>query len=152
ERAVEVMSENELEQRVILEKMADNAERLSAREAAEVVKNSLEKKEATIADAEEQYDETYAWAIRKRDELGTLTEEQAQEVIDNAREQRDKSVGAAEEMHENVVQHAKEQAGEHVNQVDWETGEVLSKWQWLMQEVNKVSSRMQDWVVEKAQQ
>src|SRR5699024_588044 len=145
-----IMSKNEVEQRIILEKMVENASNLSALEAAEVVKNSLEKKEAVIADAEEQFDETYAWAIRQRDELGTLTAEQAQEIIDNAREQRDESIAAAAEMHNNVVKHAKEQADEHVNRVNWETGEVLSKWQWLVQETNKLSAKMQDWVVDKS--
>ena len=32
-------------------------------------------------------------------------------------------------MHEKVVGEAKSQAEEHVQNVDWETGEVLSKWQ-----------------------
>src|SRR5699024_7404224 len=43
-----------------------------------------------------------------------------------------------------------EQADEHVNRVNWETGEVLSKWQWLVQETNKLSAKMQDWVVDKS--
>lgn len=129
EQAVSIMSENEAEQKVIYEKMKDNASTISAQEAAEVVKNSVQKKEDVIKEANDQYDETYKWAIRQRDELGTISAEEAKEIIDKAREKRDESVKNAEDMHDKVVKEAKSQAKEHVNEVDWETGEIKSKWE-----------------------
>ena len=55
----------------------------------------------------------------------------ADKIADEAKRQRDEAVKNAEEMHDNVVKEAKEQAKEHVNEVDWETGEVKTKWQGL---------------------
>ena len=43
-QAVEVMSENQREQKLILEKMKDNASTISAQEAAEVVRNATKKR------------------------------------------------------------------------------------------------------------
>lgn len=128
EQAVAVMSENEVEQKMILEKMKENSGTITALEAAEVVRNATEKKDGVIEEANDQYDETYKWAIRQRDELGTMSGEEAEAVISAAKEKRDESIKNAEDTHKNVVKEAKSQAKEHVNEVDWETGEILSKW------------------------
>lgn len=127
-KAVEVLSVNEQEQRMILERMRDNATTLSTEEAAAVVQNSIEKKDKVVNDAEEQFTQTRMWAEQQRDQLGTLSAEEAQQVINEAQAKRDKSILAAEEAHANVVAEAQAQADEHVNLVDWETGEILTKW------------------------
>lgn len=150
EQAVEVMSENEVEQKLILERMKSNAETISAAEAAEVVRNATQKKDDVIKEANDQFDETYKWAIRQRDELGTLSDEEAADVIAAAEKQRDESVAAAEEMHDKVIEEAQSQAGEHVNEVDWETGEVLSKWEVMKADVATKAGEMKDDVVQKA--
>lgn len=150
EQAVEVMSENEVEQKLILERMKSNAETISAAEAAEVVRNATQKKDDVIKEANDQFDETYKWAIRQRDELGTLSDEEAADVIAAAEKQRDESVAAAEEMHDKVIEEAQSQAGEHVNEVDWETGEVLSKWEVMKTDVATKAGEMKDDVVQKA--
>lgn len=128
-QVAEMMSQSEIEQKAILEQMRVNSGTITALEAAEVVQNATEKKDGVIQEANDQYDETVAWAIQQRDEHGTLTAEEAARVIKEAEYQRDESVTAAEEMHDDVVAEAQAQAGEHVDEVDWETGEVLSKWE-----------------------
>ncbi|MGE7942735.1 hypothetical protein ACQKNB_11675 [Lysinibacillus xylanilyticus] len=40
-------------------------------------------------------------------------------------------------MHKNVVSEAKKQAGEHVELVNWETGEVKTKWRMLKEDVGR---------------
>lgn len=129
ENAVKYLSENEIEAKVILERMKQTAEDLTAQQAAEVVKNSNEQKEKAIQAAEEQYNQTIAEIIRMRDEAGIISEEQADKLIREAKKQRDESVKLAEDMHQKVVSEAQKQAGEHINTVDWETGEILSKWE-----------------------
>lgn len=149
EQAVKVMSDNEVEQKAILEKMKDNASTISALEAAEVVKNSVKKKDDVIKEANDQYDETYKWAIRQRDELGTISEDEAKEIIDAAKKKRDESVKNAEDMHEKVVKEAKSQAKEHVNEVDWETGEIKSKWEVFKSNISdkakELGSNVKNW-------
>lgn len=129
EKAVEYLSKNELESKIIMEKMKQTAGDLSARQAAEVVANSNKQKEEAVKAAEKQYEGTIAEIIRLRDETGDMTAEQADRAIKEATRQRDVTVMRAEETHKKVVDEAKKQANEHINHVNWETGEVLSKWE-----------------------
>lgn len=139
--AVKVMSESEAEQKAILENLKNEASKVSAEQAAEVVKNSKKQKDEVVKEANDQYNESITEIIRMRDESGVISEEQAQKLIDEAKKQRDETVNSAEEMHENVIAQAQEQAEEHVNQVDWETGEILSKWQMFK---NNTSEKMNE--------
>lgn len=129
ENAIKHLSDSEVEQKIILESLKNEASKISAEQAAEVVQNSLKQKEDVIRDAEDQYNETYKWAVRQRDETGAMSAEEAQAVIDEAGRKRDETIKNAESMHQKVVNEAKLQAEEHVSKVNWETGEVLSKWE-----------------------
>ncbi|MGE7020411.1 phage tail tape measure protein [Solibacillus cecembensis] len=136
EDAVRVLSENEVEQKVILEKMKADASEISAQQAAEVVKNAVEQKEKVIDEANKQYEESIAHITRMRDETGDITTEQAEKMIAEAKKSRDTTIKYAEEMHTEIVSEAKAQAGEHVKQVDWETGEIKSKWEVMKRDVS----------------
>ncbi|MCG7346380.1 phage tail tape measure protein [Sporosarcina sp. ACRSL] len=129
ENAVKYLSQSEVEQKIIMERLKETAGDLSAKQAAEVAKNSAVQREKAVTEAEAQYDQTIAEIIRMRDETGAITEEQAAQMIAEATRARDGSVKQAELMHQEVVERAKAQAGEHIDNVNWETGEVLSKWE-----------------------
>lgn len=129
EQAVKALSENEIESAIILERMKAQATDLTSRQAAEVVKNSKEATDGAIEEAERQYDETIAWIVRQRDETGTISAEEADELIRQAERQRDESIKSAEECHEGIIKQAQLQAEEHINLIDWETGEILTKWE-----------------------
>lgn len=141
DNAIKYMTETQLEQKVILEAMKNNASEISAQQASEVVKNAISQKEKVIDEAEEQYEKAVAEIIKQRDEMGVISGTQAKQLIEDAKKQRDETIKAAEEMHTNVVSEAKKQAGEHVSQVEWETGEIKSKWQVMKQ---NVSTRMKE--------
>lgn len=128
ENAVQYLSKNELEAKVIMERMKQTAGDLSAQQAAEVVKNSNKQKEEAVKAANQQYEQTLAEIIRMRDETGVISTEQADRMIAEATRQRDVTIGRAEETHQEVVGSAKAQAGEHIATVNWQTGEILSKW------------------------
>lgn len=131
ETAIKLLSETETEANTILTRLKENASKLTAEMAVEVVRNSLEQKEKTIANAEEEYKKRIEYAETLKKEGSKEAEELAQKVIAEAGLQRDEAIKAAEEMHNEVVRHAKEQAEEHVEQIDWESGELKSKWQSL---------------------
>ena len=76
ETAIAILTDSELEQRLIYERMKQNAAQLTAEQAAEVVKNSIAQRDAVIAEAEKQYNETVKWIILQRDSLKTITAEQ----------------------------------------------------------------------------
>lgn len=127
--AVQVLTESVDQQTELLERLKNEASDLSAQQAAEVVKNSIKQRDEAVKMAEDQYQMVVNQIKKQRDELGTLTAEQADKLIAEAKRQRDGAVEQAEDMHEKVVEAAKKQAGEHIDSVDWETGEVLSRWE-----------------------
>ncbi|PEL58820.1 phage tail tape measure protein [Bacillus toyonensis] len=133
--AVEHMSKNQMEQKVILENMRVQASEISARQAAEVVQHSAEARDKVIADAKKTRDDKIAEAIRQRDENKTISGEEANAIIGEAKRQYDSTVSTARDKHTEIVNEAKAQAGEHVNQVDWETGEIKSKYQVMKDDV-----------------
>ncbi|PGX99878.1 phage tail tape measure protein [Bacillus cereus] len=139
--AVEHMSKNQMEQKVILENMRLQASEISARQAAEVVQHSAEARDKVIADAKKTCDDKIAEAIRQRDENKTITAEEADAIIAEAKRQYDGTVSTARDKHQEIVSEAQAQAGEHVNQVDWETGEIKSKYQVMKDDVVR---KMQD--------
>lgn len=133
--AVKTLSDSEAEQMAIMESLKVNATNLSARQAADVVKNSKEQKEKTIAEAEEEYQERLKAAAQLRAKGTAEAEEMADAIVTEATRQRDEAVAMAEDMHDRVVEEAKAQAEEHVNEVDWETGEILTKWDTFARDV-----------------
>ncbi len=149
ETGIKVLSENEVEAKAIMERMKAQAGEITALQAAEVVKNSLEQKDKTIKAAEEQYNEVIKEIIRQRDEAGAITEEQANKLIAEATRQKNETIAKAEEMHQQVVEEAKMQAEEHVNQVDWETGEIKSKWQVMKDDITTKAKEIKEDVIKK---
>jgi len=126
---VQTVSKSQKEQEAIFTNLKNNATKLSAQKAANVVKSSKEQKDKSIAHANTEYEKTKAWAAKAMIDIPSFTEEEKKKVIADAEEQRDKSISAANTMHKDTVKAAKKQAKEHANEVDWEKGEVLTRWQ-----------------------
>jgi phage-related minor tail protein/SLT domain-containing protein/murein DD-endopeptidase MepM/ murein hydrolase activator NlpD len=139
---VETVSKSQKEQEAILENLKNNSSAKTAQQAAEVVKNSKKQKDKSVKNADDQYKESIAAITYMRDEAGVLTDEQAKSSIEDAEKTRDKSIAAAEKMHEKVVKEAKNQAEEHVDEINWQTGEVLDGWDKMAGIIYKVM----DWI------
>ncbi|UIJ66788.1 phage tail tape measure protein [Bacillus cereus] len=133
--AIQHMSKNQIEQKVIYENMRVQASEITARQAAEVVENSAKARDKVIEDAKKTRDDKIAYAIRLRDESGTLNKEEADAAIAEANRQYNSTVSTARDKHKEIVSEAKAQAGEHANQVDWETGQIKSKYQVMKDDV-----------------
>lgn len=129
EDAITLLSETEVESLAILERLKAESGNITARMAADVVKNSIEQKEKAVAEAEQEYQERLKYAATLRAQGSEESEKLANKVVEEAKRQRDEAVAAAEDMHERVVTEAKNQAKEHVNEIDWEIGEIKTKWQ-----------------------
>ncbi|MEC0496433.1 phage tail tape measure protein [Bacillus glycinifermentans] len=126
--AVQTMSKGEVEQKAIMSKLKNESKNITARQAADTIKNSIKARDGSVKEANKKYDQTVAAIVRERDETGSISKKQADKLIKEAKRQRDGSVKKAEEMHKNVVKEAEKQAGGHIDQVDKETGDVLTKW------------------------
>lgn len=142
QEAINTLSASEKEQKIIKEKMSREKGAIDARTAADTVKRSKEARDGVVAEAEGQYEDTIAAIIYERDTTGTISEEKADELIAQAEKQRDKTVEHADAQHEDIVAAAKAQAGEHVEEVDWETGEVLSKWDVFVDDVDTLEEKL----------
>ncbi|QWI68515.1 phage tail tape measure protein [Bacillus mycoides] len=140
--AIQHMSENQMEQKVIYENMRVQASEITARQAAEVVENSAKARDKVIEDAKKTRDDKIAYAIRLRDESGALNKEEADAAIAEANRQYNSTVSTAKDKHTEIVSEAKAQAGEHANQVDWETGQVKSKYQTMKDDVVRKMKEM----------
>lgn len=149
ERTVETLSEGEVEQQAILERMSTNQLATSEETIKQLIEDSEEAKNKTVSDAETKRDEIVAEAIRQRDETGNLSEEEAQKVIDEAEKQYNETVRNAEDKHADVISEAAAQASEHGVIVDGETGEILSKWDIFAIAFSGVMDNIKDDTVQK---
>ncbi|PIC88432.1 phage tail tape measure protein [Sporosarcina sp. P21c] len=140
--AVKYLTDNERDQKVILERMKSESSKITALQAAEVVKNSKDATDKVIKDAGKKRDETIAFAIQQRDETGLMSKQEAQAVIDDAEAKYKESTKKAKDTHKEVVESAKSQAKEHVKEVDWETGEVKTKWEVMRTNVVDTSKKL----------
>lgn len=139
---IRILSESEEEYNVIRQRMKDQAGKLSAEQAAKLVEDSIKTKDETIKKAEEEYDERIKIANQLKADGTKESAEAADKIISDAEKTRDETKKAAEDAHQKIVEEAKLQAGEHVKEVDWETGEIKTRWQVFFDETGKAIS---DW-------
>ena len=104
-----------------------------------IIKDAKKTANDSISAADKKYKETVEKADKERYENGTMSKKQYDEVVKQAKkerddavaaatEKRDKSIKKAQETHKEVVDQATQQAGEHKDAVDGETGEVVGSW------------------------
>lgn len=146
---IRILSESEKEHLAIMERLKQESGKISALQAAEIVKNSKEQKEKTIAEAEKEYEERLKYAAELRASGSKEAEKMADKIVEEAKRQRDEAIKNAEEMHNKVVEQAKLQAGEHVNLVDWETGEVKTKWEVMKGNITQKAKEIKEDVTSK---
>lgn len=129
QQAVQNLSQTELESKVIMERMKSYGTRVSAEQAAEIIKNANSTRDNAVKAANEQYDKTVAAVIKMRDESKIISADQAQKLIDEATRQRDESITKAEEMRSGVVGKLKEMNPEVEKEVNLQTGTLKTKWE-----------------------
>ena len=126
--AVNALSEQELESKVIIERMKSHSERLTAEMVAKNVKELNKQRDNAVNDANTTYDETVRAITRLRDETGAITEEQADKMIQEAGRQRDGTIKEAEKTRSRALKKVEQMSGELYDEVDTNTGEILTKW------------------------
>ncbi|MCM3216103.1 transglycosylase SLT domain-containing protein [Niallia taxi] len=112
----------------IQQNLKNEASIISAEKAAKYVADSKETTDKVVEEANKKANEEIAAITYGRDITGSISKEAADKLIADAERRRDSTVATAQDEHTSVVKAAKDQAGEHVGQVNWETGEILSGW------------------------
>ncbi|EPC5303464.1 phage tail tape measure protein, partial [Listeria monocytogenes] len=125
---VSSLSKSAKEQKLILGKLKDSSGKLSTEQASKVVKESKRAKDGAVKEANSKYKKVVAAADKEYYVNGTITKKQHDDIVKKAKSQKNKSISEAKKMHTGVVDQAKKQASGHLKQVDWETGQSLSKW------------------------
>lgn len=141
---IKVLSDGEQEQLAIMERLKKESGKISALQAAEIVQNSKKQTEEAIANAEQEYNDRLKYAAQLRAQGGAEAEALANKVGDEAKRQYEEAKENARKMHEAVVVEAKAQAEEHVNLVDWEMGEIKTKWQVMVGNVKQWYKEQQE--------
>lgn len=137
---IRILSESEEEYNIIRQRMKDQAGELSAEQASKLVQDSITTRDETIKKAEEEYNERIRIANQLKADGTKESSEAAYKMIEDAKNTRDETVAKAKESHEKIVEEAKLQAGEHVKEVDWETGQIKTGWQIFFDETGEAIS------------
>ncbi len=126
--AVMTLSASAQEQMIILGKLSNSSEEISAKQAQGMIKSSYSAKEETIKNAEKQYNETKSILENKLYVTGEITQAEYDEALANAKKMKEDTVAQAEEQHQKVIEQATERSEGLKNLANTETGETLSIW------------------------
>ena len=134
---IRILSESEEEYYIIRQRMKDQAGELSAEQAGKIVEDSITTRDETIAKAEEEYNERLKYAAQLEADGSAESASLAEKLKEDALTTKEQTIADAKERHEKIVSEAKTQAGEHVNEVDWETGHIMTGWEMAWNSVSK---------------
>ncbi|MBC2391371.1 tape measure protein [Listeria booriae] len=141
------LSKSAKEQKIILGNLEGAKEKMSATSAAKVVKNSAKARDGVVKEANKEFKQTKAILDEKRYVTGEISEKEYRDLIKKAKKKKEGSISEAEKMHQGVVDQAQKQAKGHLKEVDWETGQTLSKWEQFKRGVVEKAVSAKDWVM-----
>ena len=126
--AIKTLSDNEVEAKVILERMKDNDEHITASMASKHIKELNTSRDKAIEAANKECDERIAEAYRMEKETGSISAKQRDKLIEDAKKQRDDTVSAAKETRDKAVKEITSMNSDITKDVDTTTGKVKSNW------------------------
>jgi hypothetical protein len=138
---IKYLSETQTESNLIMQTLVDNNTALSARQASDIIKDSLNVKNQTVDNANKQYNDIMTEAQRMLD-VGAISKEQYDKIRKSATETKDSTIKDAEEQHKRITDEAMKQAGDLSKNIDDSTGEIKSKWRVFWEDTGKFWS---DW-------
>ncbi|CEN74847.1 phage tail tape measure protein [[Clostridium] sordellii] len=127
--AIKTLSDNEVEAKVILERMKDHDENITAEMASKHIKELNNSRDKAIEAANKECDDRIAELIRQRDESHSLTKEQAERCIEDAKKQRDDTVQAAKDTRDSAVKEITSMNTTITEDVDTSTGNMKSSFE-----------------------
>lgn len=143
--AVQSLSKNETDTKVILQRMKDYNGQMTLAQASDTIQNAEKAHKGAVDAANKQYNDTLATIIQMRDGTHTITTDQANKMIAEAKRQRDQSVKEADGQKKEVVDKVKQMNSSVVSELDTGTGKQLSTWQKLERGIggiiNSISSK-----------
>lgn len=124
---IQHLSETEIEYQTIMNRLKDNATRVSLEQASEIIKNAQTTRDETIAAAQTQY-ATVELEAQRMLGVGAINQEQYDAILLAAQTTRDESILAAQEQYQTIYDTTTEKLGDTAKYIDSETGAIKSKW------------------------
>ena len=124
---IQHLSETEIEYQTIMNRLKDNATRVSLEQASEIIKNAQTTRDETIAAAQTQY-ATVELEAQRMLGVGAINQEQYDAILLAAQTTRDESILAAQEQYQTIYDTTTEKLGDTAKYIDQETGDIKSKW------------------------
>lgn len=130
---IQHLSETEIEYQTIMNRLKDNATRVSLEQASEIIKNAQTTRDETIAAAQTQY-ATVELEAQRMLGVGAINQEQYDAILLAAQTTRDESILAAQEQYQTIYDTTTEKLGDTAKYIDSETGAIKSKWEYFCDE------------------
>lgn len=124
---IQHLSETEIEYQTIMNRLKDNATRVSLEQASEIIKNAQTTRDETIDAAQTQY-ATVELEAQRMLGVGAINQEQYDAILLAAQTTRDESILAAQEQYQTIYDTTTEKLGDTAKYIDSETGAIKSKW------------------------
>lgn len=130
------LTETEIEYNTIMNTLKDNSVRISLEQSRDIIKNAQETRDSAIQNAQEQYS-TIELEAQRMLEVGAINEEQYNTIIESAKKAKDETVKDANEQYSNIEKVIKETMPEIAKYIDFNTGEIKTKWKFWTEELSK---------------
>lgn len=125
---VRALSETEVEYTAIMNRLKDNATRVSLEQASGIIQNAQKTRDETITAAEEQY-ACQLLEAQKMLDAGAINEDQYNQIVNAAQKTKDDTIAAANEQYDSIYSATTSKLGDTAKYIDEESGEIKSKWQ-----------------------
>lgn len=141
ENSIRNLTASEAEQAIIMQRLTDYNKRLTAEQAAAVVKSLNEQRDKSVAAAESQYDKQIVLAEETKRIGGKSAEDAAQKIIKAAERQRDQVITSAEFQRKQGLDKLAEGYGDLKKDVDTNTGEIKTFWDKLKEKFKTLGGK-----------
>lgn len=127
--AVQKMSANETEQKVIMQRLKDYNGQMTLAQASDTIQNAEKQRKGAVDAADKQYNEELATIYQMRDDTHTITADQADKMIAEAKRQHKQSVDEADGQKKEIVSKVKQMNANVEKELDTSTGNQYNTYQ-----------------------
>lgn len=123
------MSEYTSQMATIKQTLIDKEKELNAESVADAIKGAKEKKDQTVEQANNELNELVAIKKLTAGKLSKEDQKLLNDAIKSATTRKNETIKIAEEEYVSLIQTARKSARDQVDNIDWTTGEIKTKWE-----------------------
>jgi TP901 family phage tail tape measure protein len=102
---------------------------LNAESISDAVKSAQEKREKVVSESKKEYEQLLNTQKLLKNDMTAEERSKMEKLVELARVKKDNLIKVADEEYASLIQSARRLAKEQVDEIDWATGEVKSKWE-----------------------